>query len=200
VLVASLAALALASVVWGLREGRRDAPALTVPQDAGAMTTSSPAPGPTAVGKAVPVELRVPAARIRMRVVPKGVRPDGQMALPPKPTVVGWYRFGAVPLGLGSTVLAAHVDSRRFGLGPLARLGGLEAGDELTVLLSDGRSVRYRTVAVRRIAKQSSALGAIFDRDGRSRLRVVTCGGPFDPDNGGYRDNVVLTAMPLARR
>jgi hypothetical protein len=37
---------------------------------------------------------------------------------------------------------------------------------------------------------------SIFSRRGRPRLVLVTCGGPFDPSIGRYRDNVVVTAVP----
>lgn len=123
--------------------------------------------------------------------MPKGVSSDGQMALPPKPDRVGWWRFGSAPDERGSTVLAGHVDTRRSGIGPLARLREVEVGDEVALALSDGRTARYRTVRVRSIDKQSDALAAVFDEDGPSRLHVVTCGGEFDPENGGYQDNVV---------
>jgi sortase (surface protein transpeptidase) len=121
------------------------------------------------------------------------------MALPPTPDRVGWWRFGSAPDERGSTVLAGHVDTRRFGIGPLARLRAVEVGDEVALALSDGRTVWYRTVRVRSIDKQSDALAAVVDEDGSSRLHVVTCGGEFDPENGGYQDNVVLTAVPLPR-
>lgn len=155
---------------------------------------------PTAAGDvAVPVRVRVGSVGIRLPVVPKGVSPDGQMALPPKPNRVGWYKFGAAPGDGGSTVLAGHVDTRRSGIGPLARLREVGPGDRVVVTLSDGRTVRYRTVRVRSIDKQSDALASVFDEDGPARLRIVTCGGEFEPKAGGYQDNVVLTAVPLPR-
>jgi sortase (surface protein transpeptidase) len=148
---------------------------------------------------AVPVRVRVASVDLRMPVAPKGVAKDGQMALPPRPSTLGWYRFGPAPGEAGSTVLAGHVDTRRHGIGPLARLREVEAGAAVTVLLSDGRWMRYRTVSVRSVDKQSRALASVFDRDGRSTLRIVTCGGEFDRDAREYEENVILTAVPLRR-
>jgi hypothetical protein len=31
------------------------------------------------------------------------------------------------------------------------------------------------------------------------RLSLITCGGPFDHDSGHYRDNIVVTAVPVDR-
>ena len=209
VLAVSLAALALASVLGGRHEGGSGATALerlvTSSPPSPAPATPSVTPGDAGAidapqGLAPPVELRVPSVDIRMKVEPTGVTPDGQMALPERPTVAGWYKFGPEPLEPGSTVLAGHVDSRRFGVGPLARLSELTPGDLMSVRLQGGREVRYRVAAVQRFDKQSRALEAVFDRDGPSILRVVTCGGAYDPDSGGYKDNVVLTARPFATR
>jgi hypothetical protein len=36
----------------------------------------------------------------------------------------------------------------------------------------------------------------IFSRNGKPRLVIVTCGGPFDQAIRHYRDNVVVTAVP----
>jgi hypothetical protein len=37
----------------------------------------------------------------------------------------------------------------------------------------------------------------VFSLKGRARLVLVTCGGAFDPVEGSYRDNVVVTAVPV---
>jgi hypothetical protein len=36
----------------------------------------------------------------------------------------------------------------------------------------------------------------LFSRQGPERLRVITCGGEYDPDAGGYQQNLVVTAAP----
>ena len=209
VLVASLATLALTSLTWEQREGRPAVAAVTAP-DEGPATSWHPRPRPPATSVAaeraepadaeIPIRVLVGSVDLRMPVMPKGVSKDGQMALPRSPASIGWYRFGSSPGEAGSTVLAGHVDTARFGIGPLARLRDVDTGARVTVLLADGSRVRYRTVSVRSVGKQSRALASVFDRDGRSRLRIVTCGGEFDPAAGGYQDNVVLTAVPVSRR
>ena len=52
-------------------------------------------------------------------VAAMGVAEDGQMALPPDPRTIGWYRYGAGPGDrVGSVVLGGHLDSREYGVGP----------------------------------------------------------------------------------
>jgi LPXTG-site transpeptidase (sortase) family protein len=124
-----------------------------------------------------------------------GVAKDGQMALPPDPKTIGWYKFGPTPTDAkGSVVLGGHLDSREYGVGPLVRLRKLRPGDAVE-LKAGNRSVRYRVEAVRDVPKSELAVDDLFDRDGARRLRIVTCGGPYDAARGGYRDNLVVTAV-----
>jgi hypothetical protein len=152
--------------------------------------TSSPA-------AASPARLVVASARIDIAVRPVGVAPDEQMELPPDPAVIGRYRFGSAPGDpRGAVVLGGHLDSKRYGVGPLVRLRKLGPGDELTVRMSDGKVAQYRVTKVEEIAKRRLPIDQIFDRDGPPALRIVTCGGPYDERNGGYRDNLVVSAAP----
>jgi hypothetical protein len=36
----------------------------------------------------------------------------------------------------------------------------------------------------------------VFARTGAPRLRLITCGGEYDVDAGGYQQNLVVTAVP----
>jgi hypothetical protein len=146
----------------------------------------------------VPLELIVAGADLRIPVVPTGVAKDGQMELPPNPERIGWYKFGPAPSATrGSVVLGGHLDSREYGVGPLVRLGRTRPGDLIGLRLSDGRTLQYRTEAVRNVDKQALALDVVFDRTGPRRLQLVTCGGEYIRDRGGYQQNLVVTAVPV---
>jgi hypothetical protein len=45
--------------------------------------------------------------------------------------------------------------------------------------------------------KTEIPLERYFARDGAVRLTLITCGGEFDAQAGSYRDNVVVTAVPV---
>lgn len=161
------------------------------PLDRGEVVASSAlTQGPRAV------RVQVTTAGIDSAVRPVGVTPDGQMALPERPEVLGWYRFGPAPgAGTGSVVLAGHLDSVRYGLGPLVGLREVQVGDGVRVTRSDNTLEDYTVVDVRRIDR--SALPAeLFARTGPERLRIITCGGEYVPDQGGYQQNLVVTAVP----
>lgn len=145
----------------------------------------------------LPAQVALPAVGYDAPVRPVGVADDGQMQLPANPEVLGWYRFGPAPgSGRGSVVLAGHLDSRRFGLGPLVTLRTAEVGDRVRVTNDNGRARSYEIQAVRRFDRQGLP-DRIFDRSGPERLHLITCGGAYDPDAGGYQQNLVVTAVPL---
>lgn len=138
-------------------------------------------------------ELAIPSIDVRMPVVPVGVAKDGQMALPDDPDVAGWYRFGPAPTSeRGANVISAHVDSRD-GVGPLAKLRGLDVGARIVVTV-DGDPVVYVVERVDQYAKTALDVDALFDRSGPARLHLVSCGGKWNPRTRHYDDNVVAIA------
>jgi hypothetical protein len=144
-----------------------------------------------------PTSIVIPRIKARMPILPVGVASDGQMALPPDPADVGWYRYGSRPGdSAGATVLAAHVDAKEYGIGPMARLGELQAGDVITVL-SARTARRYVVTATRQLEKSTLDLASLFARTGPPRLHLITCGGEFDARERHYEQNVVVLAVPV---
>ncbi len=128
-------------------------------------------------------------------IVPVGVSSDGQMQMPPDPADIGWYHYGPRPgSARGSAVLAGHVDSLEYGVGPLARLSSLHRGDRVTVHTAH-RPLVFRVVRVQVVSKSDVALTEVFRRGGPASLRIVTCGPPYIASQGGYQDNVIVTAV-----
>ena len=143
-----------------------------------------------------PVRVRLDSVGIDARVQPVGVQEDSQMRLPDDPSLLGWYRFGAAPGAEGATVLAGHLDSLRFGVGPLVRLRDVRIGDSFAVTLTDGTTTRYVVQRVTRFERQGLP-DELFIRSGPERLHLITCGGAYDRENGGYQQNLVVTAVPV---
>jgi sortase (surface protein transpeptidase) len=119
------------------------------------------------------------------------------MAIPDDVDRAGWYRFGPAPGADGSAVIAGHVDDREQGLGVLEPLREAAVGTEVVVTDAAGTTTRWRVVSRELISKQALPLEQLFARSGAPRLTLVTCGGPFLPEFGSYRDNVVVVAEPV---
>jgi sortase (surface protein transpeptidase) len=145
-----------------------------------------------------PARLVVPALGVDTVVDAVGVEADGQMTVPAEVDRVGWYRFGPAPGDDGSAVLAGHVDSRTQGLGAMAPLREAEPGQEVLVTDAAGTTSRWRVVSRELIEKRVLPLDRLFTRTGPPRLTLITCGGPFLPEYGSYRDNVVVVAERVA--
>ncbi len=167
--------------------------AAEVPEVPRARATLRPVadPGPA------PVRFTADDVSIDLPVRPFGVGDDGLMLLPETVREVAWYAFSARPGDrVGTTVLAAHVDTVADGLGPFANLRDLDEGDELAVTDADDQVRRYAVTDVEKVSKAEVPLDQVFRRDGDPALVVITCGGSFDRGHG-YSDNVVVTARPV---
>lgn len=184
----------------------------------GAESPTTPAPAVTASGSRVsslpsvpqyratlppavddtpaPARFAAPSVQIRLKIIKTGVAENGQMQLPDSNREVAWYEFGSRPAdAMGTTVLAAHVDTRAEGLGPFARLRELRPGQEITIADTNGQTQSYAVTAVTEIQKSKVVIDELFRRDGPPELKVLTCGGPYSRETG-YRDNIIVSASP----
>jgi hypothetical protein len=143
-----------------------------------------------------PVDLTIDAIGVRAPIVPVGVEAGSRhVQVPSDVDVVGWYRFGPPPGAGGSAVLLGHVDSWMQGPGVFFRLRELEPADVIRVKFANGSESSFRVVA-RRSYPKGGLPGKLFEREGRSILALVTCGGSFDQATRSYSDNVVVFAVP----
>ena len=161
----------------------------------------SPTPTPTITQPtlvAAPTRVRIPALDVDTKVFPVGLDKNDAIEIPEDIRYVGWYEYGVPPgVDRGSAVLVAHRDGREQGRGVFYYLGTLEPGDKVVVTTSEGEQLPYRVVSRESIRKKSLPYEELFAVDGDPRLTLISCGGYYDPNNGGYQDNVVVTAVPL---
>jgi hypothetical protein len=149
--------------------------------------------------KSEPTRLVVEALGIDMPVEPHGLLEGGIMSLPESPFTAGWYEFGAAPNSpSGATVLAAHVDSRVLGIGPLAALRTAQPGTQVSLTDSAGVIHVYNIVAVEKITKSVVPWGQYFSMVGDQRLVLITCGGEFIEEIRNYTDNYIVTAEKVS--
>ncbi|MTV26592.1 class F sortase [Nitriliruptoraceae bacterium ZYF776] len=163
---------------------------------AAARVTSTDAEAPRV---ARPQRLRIPAIAVDAPVDGVGLLPDRTLEVPDDTSLVGWYDRFPRPGEAGVSVLVGHVDSRS-GPGVFVDLATLTPGDDVEVVTRDDEVVRYRVTAVDRHRKVGFPTREVFGDDRDEVLRLITCGGAFDPAAGGYVDNVVVTALPVEDR
>jgi LPXTG-site transpeptidase (sortase) family protein len=143
-----------------------------------------------------PRMLAIPRLDLKIPITAVTVDDTGAMAVPSRPTEIGWYAYGPRPgSARGSAVLGGHVDSREYGVGPLVALKQLRRGDDIVITTKTGTE-RFRVSNVRLIGKRDLDLRDVFTREGKPLLRILTCGGTYRR-SGGYQANVVVTARPV---
>ncbi|WP_245240781.1 class F sortase, partial [Streptomyces spiramenti] len=154
--------------------------------------------GPAAVPP--PVRVHAPRVGLDARVTAVGVADDGGAAVPSDPRVAGWYRFGPAPGAVaGSAVLMGHVDSATGDLGEFAALYDMRPGDRVRVHREgEADPVEYRVTA-RETVPADGLPDRVFAREGDPVLTLVTCAPPYD-GQAGYRNNLVVTAVPAGSR
>jgi hypothetical protein len=168
----------------------------TVPVAAGTLG-APPAPvlvrGAVAPADGVPVRVGIPAIAVDSPLAELGVDDAGALVPPSDFSRAGWFAAGPVPGDVGPAVIAGHVDSRT-GPAVFFRLEELAVGDTVQVTRSDGRDVGFRVTRVAQYPKDDFATDEVYGPTTGPELRLITCGGTFDPSRRSYRDNVVVYA------
>jgi Sortase domain len=147
----------------------------------------------------VPDRIVVEALDVDASLVTTLVDADGVLVPPEDPEQLGWWRGVRPGGGRGSVVVAGHIDSTRFGQGPLARLVDLDPGDRAVVTGPDGARVDYVVRGIETFPKESLPAAELFTAGGSERLVLVTCGGRFDRGRGSWDSNIVavLDRVPV---
>lgn len=144
-----------------------------------------------------PTGLSIPAAGVAAgHLTEVGIeRQGGALQVPAGPQEVGWFGEGPVPGAPGPAVVVGHVDSWQ-GPGVFSRVRELRPGDTIDVPRSDGTVARFAVDSVERFGKNAFPTDRVYGPTGGPALRLVTCGGVFDPATRSYADNVVVFASP----
>ncbi len=140
-----------------------------------------------------PVRVRVPAIGVDAPVGPLFIDENGVLPPPDSYDGTGWWHAGPEPGEAGPAIIAGHVDS---GSGPavFVRLDELRPGDEILVDRADGSTVAFTAERTERYPKAEFPTDEVYGSTPGPQLRLVTCGGAFDPADQRYLDNVVVYA------
>ena len=154
---------------------------------------ASPAPSKSPTPKvAEPVRVVIPAIDVDSELVPLGLNDDESMEVP-NFGLAGWYEPGPRPGAPGPAVIAAHVDSVN-GPDVFFRLQELSAGDEITVTHADGTDTTFVVRRSEQQLKEDLPVDRIWNDTDEVALRLITCGGNFDPEARSYKSNVIVYA------
>jgi hypothetical protein len=160
-----------------------------------------PADAPGVVGgflpRSVPVSLDVPRLGIRhANLVRLALGKDGSIQVPPvgANSPAGWFRDSPTPGQLGPSVILGHVDSATAGPAIFYRLSTMRPGDTASVTRADHTVAVFRVDSVEEYAKSAFPTLQVFGSTDHAALRLITCGGKFNPAKASYESNIVVYA------
>jgi hypothetical protein len=169
----------------------------------------APAPAASAAGKlgpggakepslhqSLPVAVAIPTIGVQSKLLHLGRNGDGTMEVPNLITSANeaaWYKYSVTPGQVGTAVIEGHLDSYQ-GPAVFFRLGALRPGNRIDVTLADGVTAVFRVTGVREYAKDEFPAKIVYGPAGYPALRLITCGGDFDPATGHYLSSVVVFA------
>jgi hypothetical protein len=145
---------------------------------------------------AVPTDLTIPSIGVHTRLIRLGLTHSGAMQVPSSTSVAGWFTGSPRPGGIGSSVIVGHIDSVH-GPGVFFRLRLLHQGNRVYVRQATGRLAVFRVTSVHMYLKSRFPTKVVFGPTPDAELRLITCGGAFDPATGHYLSNVVVYATFL---
>ncbi len=143
-----------------------------------------------------PTYLSIPVIGVHTRLIKLGLTAQGTLQVPVSTSVAGWYVGSPRPGQVGSAIIAGHIDSHT-GPGVFFRLRLLRPGDRVYVRHADGTLAVFRVYAEYAYAKDRFPTQKVYGPVPDPELRLITCGGTFDPAIGSYLSNVVVYAVPI---
>jgi LPXTG-site transpeptidase (sortase) family protein len=150
-------------------------------------------PSPVARSVPRPTALDIPAIGVKTRLIRLGLTAAGALQVPSSTAIAGWYTGSPRPGETGAAVIAGHIDSYA-GPGVFYRLKDLRPGNLVYVRRGHGSLAVFKVTAVRMVLKSRFPTAAVYGAVPDAQLRLITCGGTFDPATGHYLSNVIVFA------
>jgi sortase (surface protein transpeptidase) len=139
---------------------------------------------------ASPSRIVIPAIGVDAETVAVGIAKDGGMEVP-KVGLTGWYRLGPAPGAPGPAVIVSHV-SYGGKKGVFYDLKRLEPGDEILIYGDNGDHAVVIVDSKEITLKTELPTERIWNKTQDPVIRLVTCGGRFDPKTRHYLSNVIV--------
>ncbi|WP_327709430.1 class F sortase [Streptomyces sp. NBC_00464] len=190
---AGLIPAAAAALVLFLGSPLTEPRASDAPRSGAASTTTAPLPAPR------PLRVDIPALHVSAPLVDLTLDDRGKLGVPDpaERNLAGWYRDGVTPGSPGTAVVVAHVDTPT-GPAAFAGLDTLRPGATVDVRRTDRTVAAFRIYAIEEFEKSDFPSSRVYGPAKDAQLRLLTCGGAYDPAAGGYQSNVVAFARLVA--
>jgi len=139
-----------------------------------------------------PTRVRIPKIGVDSSLESLRLDRQNELETPKDYARAGWYSDGTAPGDPGPAVIAGHVDNRR-GPAVFYKLHELKAGD-IVEILRGGAWLTFHVTGTAWYAKSRFPTAQVYGPTPDAQLRLITCGGEFNPSRGSYTDNLVVYA------
>lgn len=166
------------------------------PGKSGATGRPAPATRGPLLSRSTPVRLDIPALGAHSDLLQLGLNADRTVQVPPlgRDSKAGWYKYSPTPGQLGPSIILGHIDSAKYGPGIFFKLGALRPGNTVSVTRADRKVAVFRVDRVVEYPKAHFPTLDVYGNTDHAALRLITCGGKFDPSKRSYEDNIVAYA------
>ncbi len=132
------------------------------------------------VGSVAPVALRIPAIGVAVSLSTLGLNPDQTVEVPTDFAQPGWFRLGPTPGQPGAAVILGHVDSYQ-GPAVFYRLGALQTGDQVEVVLAGGAVAHFAVTTVATYPKDQFPAQQVYAAHGSAPCSWSPAAGSSTP-------------------
>ncbi|WP_369779657.1 class F sortase [Streptomyces sp. R33] len=146
-----------------------------------------------ALARSEPQSISIPSLGLSSSLETLRQNADGTMQTPKDPGRAGWYEPGPTPGSQGPAVIAGHV-TWNGAAAVFEKLKTMKAGDTIKVTRRDNKTATFTVDRVAEYPKAEFPTLEVYKNLDHAGLRLVTCGGEFDPKKHYYNSNVVVFA------
>lgn len=166
------------------------------PMSSRAAATHSPNTRGPLLARSQPTHLTIPAIGVNTSLRRIGLTRAGAIQTPPldRDSHAYWLTVSPTPGQLGPATIIGHVDSAAYGPAVFFRLGALRQRDSISVSRADGTVAVFKVERVVEYPKARFPTQAVYGNLDHAGLRLITCGGLFDPARHSYESNIVVFA------
>jgi sortase (surface protein transpeptidase) len=147
------------------------------------------------MANSTPVRIVIPVISVNAPIMELGLNPNGTVQVPPldNHNLAGWYTGSVTPGQNGASIILGHVDSWSGG-SVFFKIKELHPGDQVDVVRADGSTAIFTVDGLQKAPKVAFPADSVYKNPGYPALRLITCGGPFNPSTGEYLDNIIVYA------
>jgi sortase (surface protein transpeptidase) len=156
---------------------------------------SQPAAAVTkAMPRSLPIRLEIPSIGVDTALSQVGLQASGAIQMPWDIETASWYEYSPTPGQIGPAVIVGHLDGANYAnmTGVFWRLHELNPGDLIKVDRADGSVAVFKVIGAKQVPQNNFPTQDVYGNINYAGIRLITCGGTFDPSADHYTDNTVV--------